>query len=266
MRNTLTLEPFQLLALVAIFFFTSIISVVTGSTSLLTVPVMLQFAIEPRTAVATNMFALIFMSLGGSLSFRNRNVIDRRRSPFLIILTLVSSVLGALLLLVIPSQIILPIVAILMITIVLFSMINTNAGVAASVERQTSPGMEIAGYGATFILGVYGGFFSGGYVTLLTAVFVLLFGMSFVQAISTTKLINIFSSLVATFIFMWRGLVDYKLGILLGTAMFIGALIGGSATLRLSNLWIRRIFVTAVIALAFKTLFYDYFFLKLLAG
>ena len=65
---------------------------------------------------------------------------------------------------------------------------------------------------ATFLLGIYGGFFSGGYVTILTAVFVAAFKTSFREAIATTKLLNIYSSAVATAFFMWRGLVDYKLG------------------------------------------------------
>jgi hypothetical protein len=51
----------RLFWLMGIFFLTSAISVVTGSTSLITVPAMLQFHIEPRTALATNMFALTFM-------------------------------------------------------------------------------------------------------------------------------------------------------------------------------------------------------------
>jgi hypothetical protein len=70
----------ELLTLVSIFFLTSIISVVTGSTSLIKVPVMLQFGIEPRSAIATNMLALTLMSVGGSLSFLGRNVIERRRN------------------------------------------------------------------------------------------------------------------------------------------------------------------------------------------
>jgi uncharacterized membrane protein YfcA len=126
-----------------------------------------------------------------------------------------------------------------------------------STECEPSRGREITGYGVTFVLGVYGGFFSGGYVTLLTAAFVALFGMTFMQAISTTKVVNIFSSLVATLIFTWRGLVDYRLGIVMGVVMFAGALIGGRVALRLSNAWLRRIFLTAVIALALKTLLYD---------
>ena len=128
-----------------------------------------------------------------------------------------------------------------------------------NAASQPSRGMEITGYVTTFALGIYGGFFSGGYVTFLTAAFVALFGMTFIQAVSTTKVVNLFSSLVATLIFMWRGLVDYRLGILLGIIMFAGALIGGRVALSLSNTWLRRIFLTAVIALALKMLLYDLF-------
>ena len=56
--------PFiHILILTAIFLAASIISVITGSTSLITVPVMLQFGIEPRIALATNMLALTLMSM-----------------------------------------------------------------------------------------------------------------------------------------------------------------------------------------------------------
>ena len=52
----------KLTALITVFFFTSVISVVTGSTSLITVPVMIALGIEAHVAVATNMLALTFMS------------------------------------------------------------------------------------------------------------------------------------------------------------------------------------------------------------
>jgi uncharacterized membrane protein YfcA len=60
----------KLLSLVLIFFFTSLISVVTGSTSLITVPVMIEFGIDPQVAIATNMMALIFMSLADRYHLR----------------------------------------------------------------------------------------------------------------------------------------------------------------------------------------------------
>jgi hypothetical protein len=109
-----------------------------------------------------------------------------------------------------------------------------------------------------FLLGVYGGLYSGGYVTVLTSVLVAFYGMSFTEAIASTKVINIFSSLIATAVFMWQGLVDYRLGIFLSVAMFAGAYAGAHFATKMNDIWLRRIFIAAVILLAVKTLF-DFF-------
>lgn len=243
----------QLFILVVIFLIVSIISVITGSTSLITVPVMLQFGIEPRTALATNMFALTLMSVGGTLPFIGKGIIDRRRLPLLVLLTIIGSILGALLVLIVPSKSMPLIISISMILVTVFSLINRNAGIAPT-KTIPSKIAELIGYTVTFLLGIYGGFFSGGYVTLLTAVYVMFFAMTFVQAIATTKFINIFSSLIATIIFIKYGIVNYQLGIILGFVMFIGGIIGGNLSLNLSNVWLKRIYLTAVIILTFVTL------------
>jgi len=59
----------QEVILVVMFFLTTFVGVVTGSNSLITVPVMFQFGIDPKVAVATNMFGLTFMSIGASIPF-----------------------------------------------------------------------------------------------------------------------------------------------------------------------------------------------------
>ena len=242
--------------LMVIFFLTSAISVVTGSTSLITVPAMLQFHIEPRTALATNMFALTFMSVGGTLPFLRSSDVDRRRLPLLIALTLVGSVLGAFLLLRVPTRSVPMIVSVAVIAVAAFSVFYRKSGMQESAIPP-SAGAEIAGYALTFLLGIYGGFFSGGYVTILTAVYVAVFRFTFVEAIATTKLMNVFSSAVATGVFMWHGLVNYRLGLVLGATMFAGALVGARFAIRIGNLWLRRIFLTAVWALGLKALIFD---------
>ena len=94
----------SLVALTIIYFAISMITVVTGSTTLLTIPVMLQFGIEPRTAVATNMLALTWLSFGGALPFLRTTAIDRPRVPVLTALTLAGSAAGALLLFTVPAK------------------------------------------------------------------------------------------------------------------------------------------------------------------
>ena len=80
------------------------ISVVTGSTSLITVPVMIALGIEAHVAVATNMLALTFMSVGGCLPFVGKGVLNRRRLVPTIALTIIGSGLGAFLLLGLPLE------------------------------------------------------------------------------------------------------------------------------------------------------------------
>jgi uncharacterized membrane protein YfcA len=244
--------------LILIFLATSAISVVTGSTSLITVPAMFQFHIDPRTAVATNMFALTCMSAGGALPFLRGQAVDRKRLPLLIVLTLAGSAIGAFLLLLVPARSVTLIVSVAMIAVALFCVLYRKSGLQDAAGTP-SASAEIVCYILTFLLGIYGGFFSGGYVTLLTAVYVGLFRMSFVQAIATTKIINVFSSAVATGIFMQHRLIDYRLGVILGIAMFTGALFGARLAVHVGNLWLRRIFLTAVWALGLKALLFNLF-------
>jgi uncharacterized protein len=244
--------PRKLLILAAVFFVTSSVSVVTGSTSLITVPILIAFGVEAHVAVATNMLALVFMSAGGSLPFAKKGVIERRILPLGIILTALGSAVGAFLLLSIPTKALQLTIAVAMIAVAVFSLLRHDR---ESGQRPVTSASQAGGYLVTFILAVYGGLFSGGYVTMLTAVFVFLLGLSFLQAVATTKVINIFSSLVATAIFAIRGVVDYKLGIILGLTMFVGAVVGGRVAMRLSAVWLRRMFVVAVLGLAAKMVF-----------
>jgi uncharacterized protein len=246
------MTPLQILLLVAIFLGASIISVISGSTSLITVPAMLIFGIEPHTAIATNMLGLTLMSLGGTLPFVGKGVIDTQRLPLLVVLTLMGSTCGALLVLLVPARSIQFVISISMAVVALLSLIKRDAGLVPA--EPPSRLASFGGYAATLVLGIYGGFFSGGYVTLLTAAYVLLFRMTFIQAIATTKLINIFSSMIATLIFAHQGLINYPLGLLLGLTMFVGGLIGGRISLSLNNAWLQRIYLTVVALLTVITL------------
>jgi uncharacterized protein len=239
----------KLAILIAVFFFTSVLSVITGSTSLITVPVMIQLGIEPHIAVATNMLALTFMSVGGSLAFVRKGVVFGSLLPVNIILTVVGSTLGALLLFKTSERMLDSVIALAIMAVAVFSLMRKDFG-AEGAGVTVSSGRRLGGYAATFLLAVYGGLFSGGYVTMMTYVFVTLFGMTLLQSVAATKFVNIFSSAVATLVFLHRGIADYKLGIILGITMFVGAMIGGRAALKLSAAWIRWIFITTVFCLA----------------
>ena len=238
----------NLVPLIVLFFATSVVGVVTGSNSLVTVPLMFQFGIDEKVAVATNMFGLTFMAIGGTIPFVRQGTIEfGKLSPFLI-LTIIGSTIGAALVGLMSNQAIKVIVSIAMIAIVIFTLVRPRT---AEIKPAR---MWLIAFPLTFILAIYGGLYSGGYVTVLTATLVAFAGMTFTESIAATKLINVFSSGVATLVFMWQGLVDYKLGIILGFAMFAGAFIGAHYASRMNEIWLKRIFLTTVLLLAIKML------------
>jgi uncharacterized protein len=242
-----------LILLIIIFALTSAVGVVTGSNSLITVPAMFQFGIDPKVAVATNMFGLTFMSIGAAIPFLRQKVIDTKKITPLIVLTLISSALGALLVGLITSQSIKIIVSAAMIAVAIFTLVKRDAGVKKVAE--ISAKAVVWTYILTFLLGIYGGLYSGGYVTILTVVYVAFFGMTFTESVASTKLINVFSSLIATIIFAWQNLIDYKLGLILAVTMFIAAYVGAHTVTKLNDLWLKRIFLATVLILAVKIIF-----------
>jgi uncharacterized membrane protein YfcA len=179
-----------LILLVLLFFITSAVGVVTGSNSLITVPVMFQFGIEPRVAVATNMFGLTFMAIGATIPFLRQGAIDKKRVSPLILLTLLGSAIGAMLVGFISDKTMPIIVSVSMIAVTIFTLLKRDAGVA-KVENVSTNSLILT-YVLTFLLGIYGGLYSGGYVTVLTATFVAFFGMTFAESVASTKLINVF--------------------------------------------------------------------------
>ena len=247
-----------LIVLIIVFFLTSVVGVVTGSNSLIAVPVMFQFGIDPRVAVATNMFGLVFMSIGGTIPFLRQGKIEFGRVSPLIAITVVGSAIGAAIVGLITGEAIKLIVSVAMIVVVIFTLLKRRAGIEKSetVSRKAA----VIAFVLTFLLGIYGGLYSGGYVTMLTPTLVAFYGMTYSESVANTKFINVFSSAIATIVFMWQGFVDYKLGAILGVTMFLGAYAGAHYVTKLNDLWIRRIFLSAVVLLAIKTL-YDFLFI-----
>jgi hypothetical protein len=248
------MDIISILATCLIAFVACIISVSVGGTSLITVPVLIWLGMTTKNAIATNMFALLFLSLSGALGFRK----EAKPSHYKMIaafsmLTVFGSLIGANLVLAINENILKRIIGIIMCIIAVSFLVKRDLG-TQQTTAQISKLKFLLGTLSIFILGIYGGFFSGGYVTLLSYVLILSFGFNFLQAAFVTKVFNIFSSSVACAFFYYHGLINFSVGIPLAVSMFSGAFFGAKLAIAKGNLWIRNLFIAAVIALATKLL------------
>jgi len=255
----------ELIFLILLFFVTSAIGVITGGNSLITVPMMFAVGIDEKTAVATNMFGLTFMAIGGAIPFLRQGAVDVKRLSPMIILTIIGSAIGAAIVGLVTNEAIKLIVTVAMIVVVVFSLVTGNGRQKkAEIERPDSNPAStsikipvfsvwtVVGYAAVFLLAIYGGLYSGGYVTILTVVLIAFFGMSYAGSIAATKVLNVFSSSIATAVFIYQGLVNFRLGAVLAISMFAGAYVGAHYATKMNEIWLRRIFLSAVLLLAIK--------------
>lgn len=243
----------EIFLLCLLFFLTSFVGVITGGNSLVNVPALILFGVSPHVAVATNMFGLTFFSLSGAARFlRARDTIPLRAGfiSVLVALTLLASGLGALWMVRVESRTLQQVISAFMLIVAVFMLGQQKL----KLMPPAGPRMRGAGYILAFLLGIYGGFFSGGYVTMLTFVLVTFFALTWSESVATTKFVNFFSSLIATVVFYRQGLISLQLGIPLTLAMMLGAWLGASLAIRQGDVWIRRLFACVVVVLALKLL------------
>jgi uncharacterized membrane protein YfcA len=233
---------------------TSVLSVSVGGTSLITVPLLLSFQFPVRPAIATNKFALLFLSISGAIGFGRRVKIPGGRWNALFIpLTVAGSLLGARLVLTV-NETVLTIVIVLFVLLMTFALLlKPDLGITSRAHTVSAMRRGVATL-LVFLLAIYGGFFSGGYVTVLTSVFILLLGFDFLQAATLTKMLNVFSSITAAATFFAHQQIDFTVGIPLGLSMALGAAFGTKLALEKGNRWVRALFLAAVLCLSAKIL------------
>lgn len=240
-----------LVAVAAVYFCVSVVTVVTGGGTLVQVPALIAFGLAPRTAVATNMFAIMWMSASATARFARAGAIGGRFVIPLVVITVATSALGAGLTVALPEGFVKGVIAASMVAMLIFMAATPRFGEATGAPSRAR---LAAGFAAVTVLGVYGGLFSGGYTTLLTFTCVVALGMPLLRTVATTKLVNLASCAVASAVFVAAGLVDYRVAVPASLASFAGGWAGAQLALHRGERFVRALFLVAVLAMAAKLL------------
>jgi uncharacterized membrane protein YfcA len=235
--------------LVLVYFVVSVVSVVTGGGSLVQVPALIALGMMPRAAVATNMFAVTWMTVSATARFARAGQIGGRFVVPLVAITAVTSTLGAGLAVAFPERLVKGVVAASMLAMIVFLAVSPRFG---QEVRAPSRRRLVVGFVAVAALGVYGGLFSGGYTTLLTFTCVVALGMPLMQTVGTTKLVNLVSCAVASGVFVGAGLVDYRVAVPASLASFVGGWAGAHLAIKKGERFVRAMFLVTVLAMAGK--------------
>ncbi|MFJ9828148.1 sulfite exporter TauE/SafE family protein [Streptomyces sp. NPDC101160] len=224
------------------------INTIVGSGTLITFPVLLATGLPPVTANVSNTLGLVSGSISGAIGYRSELKGQTARVLRLGGVTLVGGLVGAILLLALPSDAFDAIVPVLIGLALVLVVLQPRIAAAVQRRREAS-GTEAHPHGGPallvglFLASVYGGYFGAAQGVLYLSLMGLLLHDS-LQRINAVK--NILGAVVngiAAVFFLFVADFDWTAVLLIAVGSTIGGQIGAKVGKRLSPTVLRGVII-----------------------
>ncbi len=235
-------------------FFAGMVDAVVGGGGLIQIPVLLSAF--PQTAIPTLFGTNKVSSIAGTASSLWRYA-RSVQIPWRLVLpataaALLGAWIGAALVAWISREAMRPLIVILMLVVAVYTFKRKDFGQVETHEMR--PGDPWRGALFGLIIGLYDGFFGPGTGSFLIFGFVRLFGMDFVRASASAKVINVATNISAIGFFASHGPILWTVGLVMAACNLAGAQLGTHLALKHGAGFIRKAFLLVVAILIVKQL------------
>jgi uncharacterized membrane protein YfcA len=136
--------------------------------------------------------------------------------------------------------------------VLLYTLLHKDFGRVHQPRWQGRHGSALAAAGAGAI-GLYDGFFGPGTGSFLVFLFVRVFGLDFLHASASAKIVNAAANLAAILLFGVTGQIFWLLGLAMAVCNVAGAQVGSHLAIRHGSSFVRSVFIAVVSCLIAKT-------------
>ena len=235
-------------------FFAGMVDAVVGGGGLIQIPVLLSSF--PQTAIPTLFGTNKVSSIAGTGAalWRYARAV---RIPWRLVLpataaALVGAWLGAAVVAWLSREAMRPLVVAMMLAVAIYTFLRKDLGQTETHEPRPGDAWRGALFGLA--IGLYDGFFGPGTGSFLIFGFVRLFGMDFVRASASAKVINSATNVSAIAFFASHGPILWAVGLTMAVCNLAGAQLGTHLALRHGAGFIRKAFLLVVAVLIVKQL------------
>lgn len=246
-------DPLWLTLLLAAFF-AGFVDAVAGGGGLIQVPAL--FAGLPREAPATlfgtNKLASIFGTLSAARRYLRavelpwRWVLPAAAAAFLF------SFLGAAVVAWLPKDVVRPLVLVLLLAVAVYTWSKPDFGVSKRSPRVATEDLLATALVVGAVLGFYDGFFGPGAGSFMIFAFVRLFGMDFLHASASAKILNAATNAGALLLFAPSGHILWTLGFGMALCNVAGSRLGSKLAIRHGSGFVRGVFLIMTSLLIIK--------------
>jgi uncharacterized protein len=246
-----------IVSIVLAAFVAGLVDAVVGGGGLIQVPAMLiALPLTPiPTLLGTGKMAALAGTSIAAYRYAKRVQIYLPLLLVVIICAAVAAVIGANAISLINSNLLKPLILIILIAIAIYTFLKKDLGTTQS--KQLSNKTQIV-YGSLLgvVIGFYDGFFGPGTGSFLVLGFVVVLGFEFLQASAYAKVVNCTTNIGALIIFVSKGYYILPIALLMAISNIIGNIIGTRLAIKKGNQFI-RVFFLAIVVLLIARYAYD---------
>jgi len=256
------LSPVGLLILVLGAVLAGGVDAVIGGGGLVLIPLILACApgLPAQVALGTNKFTAVFGTASAGLRMVRTVRIDWRAVRLCAPLAGLCSAGGALMASAVSSDVLRPVVVVLMLAAGAFVALrpsfgrDTGATGASGVDATPRPSRRrlALGLGLIALIGAYDGFFGPGTGMFLVIVFTALMSRTLIQSLAMTKLVNTGTNIGGLVVFAAGGHVLWLLGIVLAVFNVLGAQVGAKIVLDRGTGFVRIALLVLIVVMSAK--------------
>ena len=247
MMFELTADLVMLLMMAA--FAAGFVDAIAGGGGLITLPILMLAGLSPAQALATNKVQGVFGAGTAALSYAARGLVDLRSQWKSALIAGAAGALGAALVSYLPTDDLRLILPVILIAIAAFFALKPGLNDLDRVQRVAPAAFALT---AVPLVGFYDGVLGPGAGSFYMIAFVTLAGYGVLKATAHTKLLNFASNLGGLAAFALFGQPLWLVGIVMGGAQIVGAMLGARLATRIGARLIKPLLVATSLALALR--------------
>lgn len=237
-------EPGDLVLLCTAAFAAGMVDAVVGGGGLIQIPALFGVMpqAQPATVFGTNKLASIFGTASAAMRYAQRIDIPWRAALPAAAAAFLFSYFGAMTVAWLPKDWLRPLVLVLLVIVTLYTYARKDLG---AIDQRRQHGVRDMVLALIFggLIGFYDGFFGPGTGSFLIFLFVRLFGLDFLRASVSAKIVNAATNLSALIFFGTHGHVLLATGLAMAAFNVAGAQVGSHMAIRRGAGFVRRAFL-----------------------
>ena len=245
----------ELLLLVFIGLITGVINTLAGGGSLLTLPMLIFLGLPPSVANGTNRIAILIQSIVTNAGFRSKGIKTYPFSIYFGISATFGAIIGAQLAIEIDGDTFNKILAIIMVTVVAYLVLNKRTKVEDIVERISGKHLWISTI-LFFFVGIYGGFIQAGVGFLMLLVLSGINRFSLVKSNAIKVMVALIYTVSALIIFIMNDQVNWKYGLTLAVGNASGGWLASRWSVKKGDGPIKIFLIVMIVIMAIKLWFF----------